>query len=37
MQTPEQYTQRTLGHVQGKDPLPVQRETPKKLAALIRS
>src|SRR5215471_2954286 len=34
-ETPGQYTQRILGHVQGKDPLRVQRETPKKLAALI--
>jgi uncharacterized damage-inducible protein DinB len=35
-ETPEQYTQRTLGYARGKDPLRVQRETPKKLAALIR-
>jgi hypothetical protein len=36
LETPEQYKQRILGHVQDKDPLRVQRETPKKLAALIR-
>ena len=36
LETPEQYTQRILGHAQGRDPLRVQRETPKKLAALIR-
>ena len=35
-ETPEQYTERILGHVQGKDPLRVQRETPRKLAALLR-
>jgi len=35
-ETPQQYTQRLLGHVEGKEPLQVQRETPKKLAALIR-
>jgi len=35
-ETPAQYAQRILAHVQGKDPLRVQRETPKKLAALIR-
>jgi hypothetical protein len=35
-ETPEQYTQRIFGHVHGKNPLRVQRETPKKLAALIR-
>ena len=35
-ETPRQYTQRLLGHIEGKDPLKVQRETPKKLAGLIR-
>jgi uncharacterized damage-inducible protein DinB len=35
-ETPEQYTKRILGNIEGKDPLRVQRETPKKLAALIR-
>lgn len=34
-ETPEQYTKRILGYVQGKDPLRVQRETHRKLAALI--
>ena len=35
-ETPQQSTQRLLGHIEGKDPLKVQRETPKKLAGLIR-
>jgi uncharacterized damage-inducible protein DinB len=35
-ETPQQYTQRILGHTQGKDPLRVQRGTPKKLASLVR-
>lgn len=35
-ETPEQYTQRILGHVGGKDPLAVQRDTPGKLAKLVR-
>src|SRR5579864_7973994 len=35
-EAPQQYTQRMLGHIEGKDPLKVQRETPQKLAALIR-
>ncbi|HXB20628.1 MAG TPA: DinB family protein [Candidatus Solibacter sp.] len=35
-ETPQEYTQRILSHTEGKDPLRVQRETPKKLAALIR-
>jgi hypothetical protein len=35
-ETPQQYTQRLLGHIEGKDPLNVQRETAKKLAGLIR-
>jgi uncharacterized damage-inducible protein DinB len=34
-ETPEQYTQRILGHIEGKDPLKVQRKTPEKLAGLI--
>jgi DinB superfamily len=33
---PQQYTQRLLSHIEGKDPLKVQRQTPKKLAELIR-
>jgi len=35
-ETPEQYTQRILGHIQGKNPLPLQRSTPRKLATLIK-
>jgi hypothetical protein len=36
-ETPQQYTQRILGHVEGKDALKVQATTPKKLAALIKN
>jgi len=36
-ETPQQYIQRILGHVQGKDAMKVQAATPKKLAALIKS
>jgi uncharacterized damage-inducible protein DinB len=35
-ETPEQYIKRMLGNVEGKDPLRVQRETPKKLQTLIK-
>jgi hypothetical protein len=35
-ETPQQYTQRISGYVQGKEPLRVQRSTPAKLAALIK-
>jgi uncharacterized damage-inducible protein DinB len=35
-ETPQQYIQRMLGYVDGKDPLRVQRETPKKLQTLIK-
>src|SRR5271169_7133734 len=35
-ETPQQYTQRIFGYVDGKDPLQVQRETPKKLQTLIK-
>src|SRR5215471_7720237 len=35
-ETPQQYIQRILGYVEGKEPLRVQRETPRKLAALVR-
>jgi uncharacterized damage-inducible protein DinB len=35
-ETPQQYIQRILGFVDGKDPLRVQRETPKKLQTLIK-
>ena len=34
-ETAQQYTQRILGHVEGKKPLAVQRSTPKKLAGLV--
>lgn len=36
IESPQQYIQRILGHIEGKDPLKVQRETPKKLAGLVR-
>ena len=35
-ETPQRYTQRILGHIESKDPLKVQRETPRKLVGLIR-
>jgi len=35
-ETPQQYIQRILGYIEGKEPLRVQRETPKKLAAIVR-
>lgn len=35
-ETPEQYIKRILGFVEGKDPLRVQRGTPKKLQTLIK-
>jgi hypothetical protein len=35
-ETPQEYTQRILSYTEGKDSLRVQRETPKKLAALIK-
>jgi uncharacterized damage-inducible protein DinB len=35
-ETPQQYIQRILGYVDGKEPLRVQGETPKKLQALIK-
>ena len=35
-ETTQQYTQKLLGYIEGKQPLRVQRETPKKLAALIK-
>jgi DinB superfamily len=35
-ETPQQYTQRILGHSAGKDAIRIQRDTPKKLAALTR-
>ena len=36
-ETPQEYTQRILGLVTGKEPLKVQRETAKTLAKLINS
>jgi uncharacterized damage-inducible protein DinB len=35
-ETPQQYIQRILGYIDGKDPLRVQQETAKKLQALIK-
>ncbi len=35
-ETAQQYTQRLLGYVEGKDPLRTQQGTPAKLAALIK-
>src|SRR6202035_3841117 len=34
-ETPQQYTRRILGHVQGRDALKVQAATPRKLKKLI--
>jgi hypothetical protein len=36
-ETAQQYIQRILGHVAGKNPLKVQTETPKRLATLIKN
>lgn len=35
-ETPQQYTQRVVGYVEGKKPLAVQAATAKKLASLIK-
>jgi uncharacterized damage-inducible protein DinB len=35
-ETPQQYIERMLGYVEGKDPLEVQRSTPRKLANIVR-
>jgi hypothetical protein len=35
-ETPQQYIQRILGHLDSKDPLRVQQETPKRLQKLIK-
>jgi uncharacterized damage-inducible protein DinB len=35
-ETPQQYTQRMLSHIEGGEPLRMQAAAPKKLAALIR-
>jgi uncharacterized damage-inducible protein DinB len=34
-ETPQQYTQRILGHSKGKDPIKLQRAAPRKFAAVI--
>jgi uncharacterized damage-inducible protein DinB len=36
-ETPQQYMQRMLGYSDGKDPMQVQRETPKKLQKVIKA
>ncbi|MCU1299377.1 MAG: yfiT 2 [Acidobacteriaceae bacterium] len=36
-ETPQQYIQRILGYLDGKEPLRVQQETPKKLQKLIKA
>ena len=36
-ETPQQYTQRILGYVEGKDPLKIQKSTPKKLQKLVKA
>jgi uncharacterized damage-inducible protein DinB len=35
-ETPQQYTQRMVGHSEGKDPLRLQQAAPKKFAAVIK-
>ena len=35
-ETPQQYSQRILGHVGGKDPLKAQSATAKKLERLVK-
>ncbi len=35
-ETPQQYITRTLGYVEGKNPLRIQQSTPQKLARLIK-
>src|ERR1700740_2122603 len=35
-ETPQQYIQRMLGNVEGKDPLQGQRDTPRKLQKAIK-
>lgn len=35
-ETPQQYIARTLGYVEGKNPLRVQQSTPQKLARLVK-
>jgi hypothetical protein len=36
-ETAQQYTQRLLSNIEGKDPLTSQKEAPKKLAALLKN
>ncbi len=36
-ETPQQYTKRILGYMQGRQPLRVQRATPKRIERLVRS
>lgn len=36
-ETAQQYTQRILGNLDGKDPLKIQKNTPKKLRKLVKS
>lgn len=36
-ETPQQYTERMLSYAEGKDPLRMQREALRKLAALVRN
>jgi DinB superfamily len=35
-ETPQQYTQRVLGYIEGKEPLALQTATPKKIERLIK-
>lgn len=35
-ETAQQYIQRILGHVEGKDPVKIQKSTPKKMEKLIK-
>ena len=35
-ETPQQYTQRILGHSSGKDPIKLQQAAPRKFAALTK-
>jgi len=35
-ETPQQYTQRMLGNLDGKDPLRIQQETPKRLVKALK-
>ena len=36
-ETPQEYTKRIQGYVQGKDPLKIQKATPKRLQKLIKT